>query len=198
MSERWNAVRRTCAPSNSSSTVTAIRSCPGTSEHARFDSASGSIGSTSPGTYTEFARRNASRSSADPAGTNADTSAMCTHTRTAPSSSSSAEIASSKSRAVGGSIVNVGRSRRSRRPSRGRRRLARLALHQRIEAPPQPALQHQPVEHVAGDVGAPDPAHDPERAGPSPGPTSTRSPTPSRRGLSTSIRGPGSKSGETA
>ena len=40
---------------------------------------------------------------------------MWTQTRIAPSSSRSAEIASSKSRAVGGSIVKVGRSRRSRR-----------------------------------------------------------------------------------
>ena len=33
----------------------------------------------------------------------------------------------------------------------------RLALHQRIEAAPQPALEHQRVEHVARDVRAPDP-----------------------------------------
>ncbi len=42
---------------------------------------------------------------------------MWTQTRTAPSSSTSAEIASSKSRAVGGSIVKVGSARRSSRPS---------------------------------------------------------------------------------
>ena len=55
---------------------------------------------------------------------------MCTHTRTAPSSSTSAEIASSKSRAVGGSIVNVGSARRSSRAgsaSRGRSAAARAS-----------------------------------------------------------------------
>ena len=114
----------------------------------------------------EFARRNASRSSADPGRTNADTSAMCTHTRTAPSSSSSAEIASSKSRAVGGSIVNVTSSRKSDALAGlglGRRD-PRLALDQRVEAPPQPALEHQRVEHVARDVGPPDPPLDPRAA----------------------------------
>ena len=40
---------------------------------------------------------------------------MCTHTRITPPSSRSALIASSKSRAVGGSIVKVGSARRSRR-----------------------------------------------------------------------------------
>ena len=50
MIERWNALRRTRAPSKSISTVTASRSWWGTSEHARLESASGSIGSTSPGT----------------------------------------------------------------------------------------------------------------------------------------------------
>jgi hypothetical protein len=44
------ALRRSFAPSNSSSTVTASRSWPGTSEQATFESASGSIGSTLPGT----------------------------------------------------------------------------------------------------------------------------------------------------
>ena len=47
---RWNAVRRTFAPSNSSSTVTASRSWWGTSEQAPLESTSGSIGSTVPGT----------------------------------------------------------------------------------------------------------------------------------------------------
>ena len=90
---------------------------------------------------------------------------MCTHTRTAPSASSSAEIASSKSRAVGGSIVNVVSVAEVRR---GRSAVglgvARLALDQRVEAPPQPALDHQRLEHVAGDVRAPDPPLDPRPA----------------------------------
>ena len=49
--------------------------------------------------------------------TYADTSAMCTQTRQRSSSSRAAEIASSKSRALTGSIVNVGSERRSRRPA---------------------------------------------------------------------------------
>ena len=52
---------------------------------------------------------------ADPGRTYAQTSAMWTQIRHAVVVSSSAEIASSKSCAVAGSIVNVGRSRRSRR-----------------------------------------------------------------------------------
>ena len=93
---------------------------------------------------------------------------MCTQTRTAPPSSRSALIASSKSRAVGGSIVNVGRSRRSRRAHVVRRTVrsrARLALDQRIEAAAQPAIEHQRLEHVARDVRPPDPAHDAAVAG---------------------------------
>ena len=75
-----------------------------------------------PGAYTLVARRRASWSIAEPGGTCAATSAMCTHMRTAGWSGSdsilSAETASSKSRAVAGSTVKVGRSRRSRlRPS---------------------------------------------------------------------------------
>ena len=78
-----------------------------------------------------------------------------------PPSSRSALIASSKSRAVGGSIVNVGRSRRSLRgTSRAARSAAaaRLALDERVEAPAQPAVEHQRLEHVARDVRAAEPA----------------------------------------
>ena len=107
--------------------MTASRSWSGTSEHAWLESASGSIGSTRPGTYTEVARLNASRSTFEPGRTCAATSAMCTHTRTAPSSSSSAEIASSKSRALGGSIVNVGSARRSTRGTSATREAASRA-----------------------------------------------------------------------
>ena len=57
MSERWNSTRRTSVPAMSISTVTASLSSPGRSEQARFDSASGSIGSTAPGTYTLVPRR---------------------------------------------------------------------------------------------------------------------------------------------
>ena len=98
------------------STVTASLSSPGRSEHASFESTSGSIGSTAPGTYTLVPRLTASRSSRPPGRTYAVTSAMWTQTRTR-SPSRRAEIASSKSRASSGSIVNVGRSRRSTRVS---------------------------------------------------------------------------------
>ena len=45
--KRWES---TSVPRISSSTVTASRSSPARSEHAWFDSSSGSIGSTAPGT----------------------------------------------------------------------------------------------------------------------------------------------------
>ena len=144
-----------------------------------MESASGSIGSTAPGTYTLVARRRASRSSAESSATYADTSAMWTQTRTLASSSRSAEIASSKSRAVTGSIVNVTRSRRSRRGavaagpggSRPASRASRASrLHERVERPPQPAVEHQPLDHVARDVGAAEHAHDAGMAGRRPAP----------------------------
>jgi hypothetical protein len=58
------------------STVTALRGTFGTRLQASLDSASGSIGSTAPGTYTLLPRRRASSSIGDPAGTCAATSAM--------------------------------------------------------------------------------------------------------------------------
>ena len=48
--DRWKATFSTFAPSISISTVTASFSSPGLSDEARFESASGSIGSTAPGT----------------------------------------------------------------------------------------------------------------------------------------------------
>ncbi len=60
--ERWKLAEATSAPRSTSSTVTARRSAPGTSEQASVESACGSIGSTAPGTYTLVARRRASRS----------------------------------------------------------------------------------------------------------------------------------------
>ena len=101
-----------------------------------------------------------------------------------PPSSRSALIASSKSRAVGGSIVNVGSvAQVAARTSSTRgalRRVARLALDQRVEAAPQPAVEHQRLEHVARDVRAADPRAPPAAvAAARPlGATSTRSPTP--------------------
>jgi hypothetical protein len=80
---------------------------------------------------------------------------MCTQIRTLASSMRSAEIASSKSRALTGSIVNVGRSRRSRRPAWTApvSRRARLALDGGVEGAPQSAIEHQRLDHVAGHVG---------------------------------------------
>ena len=63
---RWNSTRRTSVPAMSIWTVTASLSSPGRSEHARLESASGSIGSTAPGTYTLVPRRCASVSIAPP------------------------------------------------------------------------------------------------------------------------------------
>ena len=90
---------------------------------------------------------------------------MWTQTRIAPSSSRSAEIASSKSRAVGGSIVKVGRSREVAARARvAVRRLlggvARGALDGGVEAAAQPAVEHQRLEHVARVVGPPEPPRD--------------------------------------
>ena len=65
-SERWKDTLVTSAPFIRISTVTASLSSPGRSEHASFDSTSGSIGSTAPGTYTLVPRLNASRSSRPP------------------------------------------------------------------------------------------------------------------------------------
>ncbi len=101
---------------------------------------------------------------AEPSGTCAATSAMCTQIRVARPSIGSAEIASSKSRALTGSMVKVGSSRRSRRsPGAHLTRsaaAARLALERRVEAAREAAVEQQPLDHVAGDVGAPEHAHD--------------------------------------
>ena len=111
-------------------------------------------------------RLRASRSSAEPSRTWALTSAMCTHTLAAPSGSDSAEIASSKSRAVTGSIVNVGSDAQIAARLAGARdaldRLAGLALELRAEAATQAAIEHQALEHVARDARAPE---DPQHAG---------------------------------
>ena len=194
-------MRRTRAPSSSSSTVTVRRSSPGTSEHARLDSASGSIGSTSPGTYTEFARRNASRSSADPGRTNAETSAMWTHTRITPPSNSSAEIASSKSLAPGGSIVNVVSARRSRRSgpattSDAATRASRSTSGSKRRRRPRWIISASSTSRATSGR----PIRRSIRARPPrPGTATTRSPRrSSRRGLSTLIRCPASNSDETA
>ena len=158
------AVERACgarfAPSNSSSTVTASRSSPGTSEHARFESASGSIGSTSAGHVDAECRAGTPRGRrASRARTCAATSAMWTQTRIAPSSSRSArdrvvEVARGR---------RVDRERRQRRAGRaaaaspcgGRSAASRASRStERVEAPPQPAVEHQRLEHVARDVRA--------------------------------------------
>src|SRR2546423_1888225 len=66
---------------------------------------------------------------------------MWTQTRQVPSPVASAEIASSKSRALTGSIVNVGRSRRSRRGwSAGGVSAAARALHRQVGSDPRALL----------------------------------------------------------
>ena len=85
---------------------------------------------------------------------------------------------SSPSRCGGDRVVEVARARRVDRerrqraqiaPAAGDRtdvvgpgggRLARLVLDRRVERAPQPAVDHQRLDHVARHVGAPDPARD--------------------------------------
>ncbi len=187
--------------------MTANRSCPGTSEQAPLESSTGSIGSTAPGTYTLVPRRYASRSTGERGLTYALTSAICTHTRQPPPSSVRAEMASSKSRALAGSIVNVGSDRRSRR--------APAASTGASEAD-RAARADRGIESRATDrdrPSAPRSRLGPRRAGPSrlttrarpprpfpprlgvPGRTTTRSPTSYRLSRLTTIRGPGEKNG---
>ncbi len=133
--------RRRSRPSrrrSSSSTVTAGALGAGHAASRRRSRArAGSIGSTAPGTYTLVARRRASRSTSEPSGTWArDVGDVHPHPRRAPRRASSAEIASSKSRALAGSIVNVASPRRSRRCRLARARprspaASRLALDRR-------------------------------------------------------------------
>ncbi len=86
---------------------------------------------------------------------------MWTQIRQRSVPSACTEIASSKSFAVAGSIVKVVSSRRSRRPSTSiGARIACRALDGRVEAALEAAVEHQRLEHVGGDVGAAEPAHD--------------------------------------
>ncbi len=172
--------------------MTAARSTPGISEQASLESACGSIGSTAPGAYTLVARRarlaverralGHVRGDVGDVHPHADRtgSAVAGATAVARSPRSpladavalgvdgSAEIASSKSRALAGSIVNVGSARRSRRSPGSR--LTRspaargFALERGVEAAREAAVEQQRLDHVARDVGAPERAHD-ARAG---------------------------------
>ena len=85
---------------------------------------------------------------------------MCTHTRQCSSPSASHEIASSKSRAVTGSMVKVGRAREVAARAVGRLRLARGAVDSRRERAAQPPVEHQGLDDVACDVRAPERALD--------------------------------------
>ena len=136
-------------------------------------SSAGSIAATRPGTYTEHERSAAPRSRWLPAATKCETSAMWTYARS-PSPSRTTEIASSKSFAVSGSIVIVGRSRRSVRPSRlgggGEGRLrSRRALPAREAA----------LEHGTDVIGGSQDAF--HTARPRPVRTTARSPGPVSR-----------------
>ena len=143
---------------------------------------------------------------------------MCTHTRQPPSSSTEADIASSKSRALAGSIVNVASERRSRRPassisesaacrasrstagSNPRRRprstsSASITSRATSGRPSRRATTARPPPppRPRGRLLAPEPpspwATDPG------GRTTTRSPTENRRSRLTTSRGPASKNG---
>ena len=181
------------------SIVTANRSTRGWRLHNPLDSSCGSIGSTLPGRYTEHPRHAASRSIAVPAGTKAETSAMCTSTRSPPASRWTV-IASSKSRASGGSIVNVSRSRRSTRPapatsgSRGRHDSSSS-----ISCPhPKPKPSSTVTARRTAATSSGDPSTEITVARPfARGRTATRSPSPAAtEPLRPSVSGrPGSKNG---
>lgn len=83
------------------------RSTPGLSEHRFSHSSRGSIGSTWCGKYTEVVRRRASSSKGVFSATKWPTSAICTPTSNTPSLTFSTLNASSRSRAVIGSIVQM-------------------------------------------------------------------------------------------
>ncbi len=131
---------------------------------------------------------------------------MCTHTRQRSSPSASAEMASSKSRALAGSIVNVASERRSRRPpwprrSGARRPRACLALHRGVEGTVAARGRPSVPRSRRGPLRAPQPARDPApaprrgRCAPRRARTTTRSPTAARESLETAMRGPGPKNG---
>ena len=85
---------------------------------------------------------------------------MCTHTRQCSSPRTSHEIASSKSRAVTGSMVKVASAREVAPGDVGRPRVLGGALDPRRERAPQAAIEHQRLDDVARDVGAPEHARD--------------------------------------
>ncbi len=123
---------------------------------------------------------------------------MCTHTRIAPSGSASAEIASSKSRAVGGSTVNVVSARKSARPSLSGSalRASRSTSGSKRRRSPRWTISASSTSRATSGR----PIRRSIRARPPrPGTTITRSPTRSPRlGLSTLMWLPGSKNDLTA
>mmetsp|Transcript_580 Transcript_580/g.2681 ORF Transcript_580/g.2681 Transcript_580/m.2681 type:complete len:326 (-) Transcript_580:140-1117(-) len=88
----------------SHSTLKVRRSTPGLSEHRSSHRSLGSMGITLCTRYVDVALRRASSSRAESAGMKWLTSAMCTPTSRVPSGRISAWSASSRSRAVGGSM----------------------------------------------------------------------------------------------
>ena len=125
---------------------------------------------------------------------------MWTESRT-PSPSRSAEIASSKSRALAGSIVKVASDVRSRRAEESGRAAAPAAspLDVRRKAALVAAVEQQRVDHVARDVRPAQRADDLRRARCA---RSARAPgrpvsTSRRRRTSTVMRRPRSKNGST-
>ena len=128
---------------------------------------------------------------------------MWTHTRQEPSSSRSAEMASSKSRAVVGSIVNVGSERRSRRRSsrtvaRSAARASRSTAGSKLRRRPRSIMSASRTSRATS--GRPSrwettarPRARPLRLGA--GTTTTRSPTATPRSRFRASRGPGPKNG---
>ena len=86
---------------------------------------------------------------------------------------------------------------------RRRRTTPRLALHRRIERALQPAIEHQRPDHVASDLGPPQPAEPPWRRREPPAPAVALPAArqhhqvahPGRLSRLTTTRGPGPKNG---
>ena len=128
---------------------------------------------------------------------------MCTHTREVPSSSTRAEIASSKSRALTGSTVNVASGRRSRRAASSNER-STTTWASCSTAPSN--VRFRPRSIISPSITSRATSGRPNRRvivarrelrplRPVPARTSTRSPTAKRRSRLTTTRGPDPKNG---
>ena len=158
ITDRWNSTFSTVAPRSSIWTVTASRSSPGRRLQTSLERTSGSIGSTAPGTYTLQPRRKASASSGSAGphvGAHVGDVDPEAHEISLPLRRYGVvEVA--RVRWVdreGGEIAHVD----PRLGGRGRARGLLGLLHRPARVrEPQAAVEHQPLDHVARHVRAPD------------------------------------------